>query len=393
MTSLRPFDNPDTPLDPTIELAAELIGKASITPLDEGCQDLIQGRLSTAGFSCEALNFGPVTNLWARYGTDKPLLCFAGHTDVVPPGDPALWQSAPFTATLRGGNLYGRGAADMKGGLAAMVTATERFITHNPKFRGSIAFLITSDEEGIAENGTRKVINTLVSRGEHIDHCLIGEPSSDAVLGDTIRIGRRGSLTGRLTITGAAGHVAYAHLAKNPIRDFSPALAQLCGIEWDQGNQHFPPTTFELVHIDCGGDADNVIPASLRATFNFRYSTEWRYQDLQEKIATILDTHGIEYQLDWHISGEPFLTTPDILTGAAVQAVTEVAGVEPVFSTGGGTSDGRFISPTGAEVIELGLTNATIHQPNENTAIRHLALLSSIYERILEIVFLSSGSD
>lgn len=375
------------PNDPTVVLAADLIGKASITPSDEGCQDLIQTRLSAAGFRCESLKFGKVSNLWARYGTTAPLLCLAGHTDVVPPGDPDHWHSDPFTATFHEGHLFGRGAADMKGSLAALITAAERFVARNANFAGSIAFLITSDEEGVAVDGTRKVIDTLVARGENIDFCLVGEPSSAETLGDTIRIGRRGSLTGSLAITGLSGHVAYADLAKNPIREFAPVLAELCAIEWDQGNQHFPPTTFELVHVDSSSGADNVIPAALRAKFNFRYSTEWSAIALQDKIAAILNAHDIEHQLDWHLSGEPYLTTPGRLTEAAVRSIREIANVETTFSTGGGTSDGRFIAPFGAEVIELGLINASIHQPNENTAVEHLLLISRVYERIMHFLF------
>ena len=379
-------DAPPMSKDATVRLAAALIEKRSVTPDDAGCQDLIRKRLTDVGFACETLSFGDVTNLWARHGTAPPVLCFAGHTDVVPPGELSQWRSDPFSAEFSDGFLCGRGAADMKGGLAAMITAVERFMANGQKFTGSIAFLITSDEEGIARNGTRKVIETLRSRQERIDYCVVGEPSSDSIPGDVVRIGRRGSLTGTITVNGAEGHVAYGHLARNPIRHFAPALAELHEIEWDQGNEHFPPTTFEVAHVQSSSGSDNVIPGSLSAIFNLRYSTEWRAVDLRKKIESVLDSHDLEYTLDWHLSGEPFLTAQGKLTDAAVQAVREVAGVETEFSTGGGTSDGRFISPFGADVIEVGLPNATIHKINERIEVAHLPLISSIYERIIRLL-------
>jgi len=372
--------------DPTARLTAELIGKRSITPNDAGCQTLIEARLTGAGFACETLSFSDVTNLWARHGTASPVLCFAGHTDVVPPGDLSQWRSDPFSAVITDGFLCGRGAADMKGGLAAMITAAERFMAGGGPFTGSIAFLITSDEEGIAVNGTRKVIDTLRSRQERIDYCVVGEPSSDTIPGDVVRVGRRGSLTGTITVTGAEGHVAYGHLASNPIRHFAPALAELHEIEWDQGNEHFPPTTFEVAHVQSSSGSDNVIPGSLSAIFNLRYSTEWHDRDLRRKIESVLDRHNLDYSLDWHLSGEPFLTSQGKLTNAVMQATREIAGVETSLSTGGGTSDGRFISPFGADVIEVGLTNATIHKINERVEVAHLPLLSKIYERIMQLI-------
>jgi len=372
--------------DPTVNLTAELIGKRSVTPDDAGCQNLIEARLIAAGFACETLSFGDVTNLWARHGTASPVLCFAGHTDVVPPGELGQWRSDPFSAVITDGFLCGRGAADMKGGLAAMITAAERFVAGGDRFNGSIAFLITSDEEGIAENGTRKVIETLRSRQERIDYCVVGEPSSDVTPGDVIRIGRRGSLTGSITVNGSEGHVAYGHLASNPIRHFAPALAELHEIEWDHGNEHFPPTTFEVAHVKSSSGSDNVIPGSLSAIFNLRYSTEWRDRDLRKKIESVLDRHDLDYVLDWHLSGEPFLTPHGELTNSAARAVREVTGVETSFSTGGGTSDGRFISPFGADVIEVGVTNATIHKINERVEVAHLPLISKIYERIMQLL-------
>ncbi len=383
--------NPGDALSATCELAIELINRASITPVDGGCQPLLENRLSAAGFNCESLPFGDVENLWARSGIGRPLLCFAGHTDVVPPGNSADWTSDPFVAEIRDDCLYGRGSADMKGNLAAMVTAAERFLSNDPlsekgPFEGSIAFLITSDEEGEAKNGTRKVIEVLQSRQEQIDYCVVGEPSSHKVAGDTVRIGRRGSLNATLTVNGVQGHIAYPHLANNPIRQFAPALAELNDTVWDHGNEHFPPTTFEFSHLSSSSGADNVIPGILAARFNLRYSTEWDYRDLQNKMETILDRHGIDYALDWRLSGEPFLTTPGKLTDAAIRAIRENACVEPILSTGGGTSDGRFISPFGADVIEVGVVNATIHKTNEHIEVAELDVITNVYERIMELV-------
>jgi succinyl-diaminopimelate desuccinylase len=370
--------------DSTVRLAIELINKQSITPEDAGCQTLIASRLAAAGFHIERLNVGEVSNLWARRGVKAPLLCFAGHTDVVPTGNIEEWDSNPFEAQIRDGRLYGRGAADMKGGLSAMITAAERFVAQYPNFDGSIAFLITSDEEGIAVNGTRAVVEILNDRNESIDWCVVGEPSSKEFPGDVIRIGRRGSLTGALQVQGKQGHIAYAHLANNPIRQFAPALADLNETVWDKGNEHFPPTTFEFAHLQSSSGADNVIPEKLEAKFNLRYSTEWNNADLQDAVENVLLRHNMDYQISWHLSGKPFLTEPGKLMQAVVQAVHDISAVDAELSTGGGTSDGRFIAPHGADVIEIGLVNATIHMKNENVVVDHLPLLSKIYERILQ---------
>ncbi|MGB5246366.1 MAG: succinyl-diaminopimelate desuccinylase [Woeseia sp.] len=372
--------------DATTRLVCELLRLPSVTPADAGCQQILTARLEALGFNCESLPFGEVSNLWARRGTTAPLLCFAGHTDVVPSGELAEWQSDPFEPTLRGELLYGRGAADMKSGLAAMVVAIEEFLAEHPDHPGSIALLITSDEEGRARDGTLKVIETLTQRGEKIDWCIVGEPSSKDRLGDIVRIGRRGSLSGILTINGVQGHVAYPQLADNPIRRFAPVLAALHEVCWDEGNEHFPPTSFQVVELQSSGGAPNVTPASLHARFNFRYSTEWTYPQLQKKVETIFDTFDIDYDLRWHLSGEPFLTTPGKLTEAVAQAVREIADLEPEFSTGGGTSDGRFIAPSGADVVELGVVNASIHKVNECVAVRDLPRLTSMYRRVLELL-------
>jgi succinyl-diaminopimelate desuccinylase len=369
---------------PAIDLLMELIRQPSVTPKDAGCQDIIAARLANIGFTCEPMPFGDVKNLWARIGNSSPLLCFAGHTDVVPPGNLDNWASDPYEPLVRDGLLYGRGAADMKGGIAAMVVAAEAFTRRQPNFTGSLAFLITSDEEGLAENGTKRVIEKLSSRDEHIRWCIVGEPSSENTLGDTVRIGRRGSLTGALTIRGIQGHVAYAHLAKNPIKEFAPVLAELLEYQWDDGNKDFPPTGFEVVQIDSGTGTDNVLPATLNARFNFRYSTEWDHTGLENKVMEILDGHKIDYELDWHLSGEPYLTAAGELTAVVKRTIVEMTGIEPKFSTNGGTSDGRFISPTGADVLELGLLNATIHKVNEHVAVDHVPTLCRMYERIME---------
>jgi succinyl-diaminopimelate desuccinylase len=373
-------------VDPVVKLAIDLVDRPSVTPTDGGCQRLIAERLRDAGFICEPMVFGDVTNLWARLGSSGPVLCFAGHTDVVPPGDFAKWETDPFVATIRERKLFGRGAADMKGSLAAMIVAAERFSRKHPRFTGSLAFLVTSDEEGLAVNGTKKVMEALTARGSHIDWCVVGEPSSGSRLGDCVRIGRRGSLTGSLRVHGIQGHVAYPHLAKNPIRLFAPFLAELHSIEWDKGNEHFPPTSFEVVRLECGVGADNVIPFELLARFNFRYSTEWNSETLASKFVEILHRHQFEYQLEWIPSGEPFLTSEGHLTDAVSRAISEKTGIKPGFSTGGGTSDGRFIAPTGADVVELGPRNETIHKVNENTDVQELIQLSAIFERIMEIL-------
>lgn len=367
-----------------IELLLDLVRRQSVTPDDAGCQDVLAARLQNIGFSCESLPFGEVSNLWARRGDSGPVLCFAGHTDVVPPGDSEEWDSDPFEPQDRDGMLYGRGTADMKSGLAAMVVAVERFTKNNPTFDGSIAFLITSDEEGRARDGTLKVIETLQARGEKIDWCVLGEPSSQDRLGDIVRVGRRGSLTGMLTVNGVQGHVAYPHLADNPIARFAPALAELLSTEWDKGNEYFPPTSFQFVEIQSGIGAPNVIPATLTARFNFRYSTVWEHDELQKKTELMLDAHGLNYELKWHLSGKPFLTKPGALIDATVAAVKDVTDIEPELSTGGGTSDGRFISPAGTDVVEVGPVNASIHKVNECVKLDDVTALTDIYEQILK---------
>ena len=372
--------------DPALNLLFDLIRRRSITPEDAGCQDLIASRLGKLGFDCETMRFGEVTNLWARRGKGSPVFCFAGHTDVVPPGHVGDWQSDPFEPDIRGEHVYGRGSADMKSGLAAMVVAVEKFLEAHPQHPGSIAFLITSDEEGRAREGTLKVMEALAQRGEKIDWCVIGEPSSHAELGDVVRIGRRGSLSGMLEVRGIQGHVAYPQLADNPIRRFAPVLAELHGIVWDEGNEFFPPTSFQVVNIQSGVGAPNVTPAQLSARFNFRYSTEWDHPGLKERVHAILDAHDMDYQLRWHLSGEPFLTDPGRLIDAVSQAVEEHTGHAPELSTGGGTSDGRFISPAGVDVVELGPVSASIHKIDEHVRVEDVAALTSMYQRILELL-------
>ena len=369
--------------DGTLALACAFIERPSVTPDDAGCQRLIGDRLARLGFRLEPMDRGGVKNLWARRGDDGPLFCFAGHTDVVPPGPESAWTSPPFTPTIRHGRLYGRGAADMKGSLAAMVTACERFLTQHPRPRGAIAFLITSDEEGPATDGTVAVIERLQARGETIDWCLVGEPSSTATVGDVIKNGRRGSLNARLTLHGRQGHVAYPHLADNPIHRALPALAELSRQEWDRGNAHFPPTTFQISNLHAGTGATNVIPGELECLFNFRFSTESTAEELQARTEAILDRHDLDYRIHWSLSGQPFLTPAGELVDAARQAVREITGHTPQLSTSGGTSDGRFIAPTGAQVIELGPVNASIHQVDEWVSIAELERLSAIYQAIL----------
>ncbi len=367
----------------TLELAKDLIGRASVTPEDAGCQALMQQRLQAIGFETGDLPFGEVKNFWARRGNSAPLVVFAGHTDVVPTGPLEDWTSDPFRPEIRDGMLYGRGAADMKGSLAAMITACEAFIEAHPDHRGSIGFLITSDEEGPSINGTVKVVQHLVENGVHIDMCLVGEPSSTRQLGDMVKNGRRGSLNGKLTVHGKQGHVAYPHLAVNPIHLAAPALAELAAIEWDQGNDHFPPTSFQISNIHSGTGAENVVPGELQAMFNLRYSTELTEQQIRGRVCEVLDRHGLNYDIDWRLSGEPFLTPEGELLDAAQRAIREVAGIETTLSTSGGTSDGRFIAPTGAQVLELGPVNATIHQVNECVAVESLDQLSDIYTVML----------
>ncbi len=368
----------------TISLLKDMLRQRSVTPDDAGCQAMMIERLAPLGFDCETLVFGEVTNLWARLGSESPVLCFAGHTDVVPPGPLDDWETDPFEPVEKDGHLYARGSADMKAGLAAMIVAIERFLDSNKEFKGSIALLITSDEEGPARDGTLKVVETLEGRGEHIDWCVIGEPSSQERLGDIIRIGRRGSLSGKLTVHGTQGHVAYPQLADNPIRRFAPVLAELHAIEWDNGNEHFPPTSFQVVQVNAGIGAPNVTPPELTARFNFRYSTEWTHDALMERVEGIFSEHDIDYTLNWHLSGKPFLTQPGTLTDAVSGALESVIGIAPELSTGGGTSDGRFISPMGADVVELGPVNASIHKVNEHVSVADVEKLTDVYEAIME---------
>ncbi|WP_405244114.1 succinyl-diaminopimelate desuccinylase [Lentisalinibacter salinarum] len=370
--------------DEAVRLACELIRRRSVTPEDAGCQTLMAERLAALDFRIEHLRYGDTDNLWARRGESDPVFCFAGHTDVVPPGDLDAWSSDPFEPTFSDGLLYGRGAADMKSSLAAMLVATERFLAAHPDHDGSIAFLITSDEEGPARDGTKRVIETLQERSEHIDWCVLGEPSSQAALGDIVRNGRRGSLSGILKVRGIQGHVAYPQLADNPIQRFAPALAELYATPLDDGNEYFPPTSFQVVNVQAGIGAPNVTPGELNARFNFRYSTEWTHESLAAHVESILDRHGLDYELHWHLSGKPFLTEEGVLTDAVTAAVREELGVAPELSTGGGTSDGRFISPAGAQVVELGPVNASIHKIDEHVRVEDIVRLTAVYERILE---------
>ena len=372
--------------NPEIELLCDLLQRQSVTPEDAGCQTVLSERLQACGFDCETMVFGEVTNLWARRGVKSPVLCFAGHTDVVPPGELSEWDSDPFVPTFKDGLMYGRGTADMKSGLASMIVAIEQFLTDNEDHNGSLALLITSDEEGRAREGTLKVMASLTARDERIDWCVIGEPSSEKDLADLVRVGRRGSLSGMLTVKGIQGHVAYPQLADNPIRRFSPVLAELHEIEWDRGNEYFPPTSFQVVDIQSGIGAPNVTPAELSARFNFRYSTEWNHESLKKRVREVFDEHDIEYDLKWHLSGEPFLTIPGKLIDAVVQSVSEHTGKAPELSTGGGTSDGRFISPAGADVVELGPVNASIHKINEHVRVADVVQLTSMYRRVIELL-------
>ena len=368
----------------TLDLAIDLISRTSVTPEDAGCQEAMMQRLAALGFRNEPMRFADVDNFWARRGDTGPVLCFAGHTDVVPAGPRGKWQSDPFAPTIRDGMLYGRGAADMKGSLAAMVTATERFVARHPDHRGSIAYLITSDEEGPSINGTVKVVEALEARDEKIDWCLVGEPSSNHLLGDVVKNGRRGSLGAVLSVRGRQGHVAYPHLARNPVHEVAPALAELAATVWDNGNEFFPQTTFQISNIHAGTGATNVIPGECEVLFNFRYSTETTHEILRERVQAVLDRHGLDYTIEWTLSGLPFLTPRGELVDAARQAIRLVAGIETELSTAGGTSDGRFIAPTGAQVLELGPLNATIHQVDECVAVDDLDRLSAMYEKVLE---------
>jgi len=367
----------------TLSLSKTLIAKPSVTPDDAGCQALLAERLGKLGFHVEHLRFGDVDNLWARYGEQSPLFVFAGHTDVVPAGDLKNWSTPPYEPTIKDGFLYGRGAADMKSSIAAMVTAVERFLSIHPQPKGSIGFLITSDEEGPAIDGTVKVVATLQQRQEHIDWCLVGEPSSTNKIGDVIKNGRRGSLGARLIVKGQQGHVAYPHLADNPIHKLGPLLSTLCDRQWDQGNAFFPPTTFQISNIHAGTGATNVIPADAVIDFNFRFSTEVTDDYLRTEVENIINQYNLDYTIEWTLSGQPFITTPAELISATTNAIESVCGYKTELSTSGGTSDGRFIAPTGAQVIELGPVNASIHKVNEHTHIGELDTLSGIYEQVL----------
>jgi succinyl-diaminopimelate desuccinylase len=368
------------------DLTCELIRRRSVTPDDAGCQQLLGDRLAAAGFEVEHLRFGDVDNLWATHGRGGPLLVFLGHTDVVPTGPVEQWASDPFDPVVRDGYLYGRGAADMKGSVAAMAVALEAFVQAHPGHRGRVGLLLTSDEEGPTNlDGVRRIAEHFRATGERIDWCVVGEPSSKARLGDLIRVGRRGSLSGTLTVRGVQGHVAYPEKAKNPIHAFAPALAELAAERWDEGNQDFPPTSFQVSNLNAGTGANNVIPGTLTALINFRYSTASKAADLRARTEAVLDRHGLDWEIEWSLSGEPFLTPPGGAVREAVVAVCrELCGIEPEESTGGGTSDGRFIAPLGAEVVELGPVNATIHKVDESVAVADLEKLPSLYRAVCE---------
>ena len=367
----------------TFELARDLISRVSITPNDGGCQDVLAHRLARLGFTIERMRFGDVDNLWARRGSSQPLVCFAGHTDVVPTGPLDQWHSAPFLPTVRDGVLYGRGAADMKSSIAAFITAIEAFLAAHPDHPGSIALLITSDEEGVAVNGTVKVVDALRARGEMLDYCIIGEPSSVTLLGDTMKNGRRGSLSAELLVRGVQGHIAYPHLSRNPIHQFAPVLAELSAAKWDGGNEYFPPTTWQVSNITAGTGATNVIPGELRVSFNFRFSTASTVEGLKARVLEVLDRHGLDYALTWSVSGRPFLTPKGKLVESLSRAVKTVTGRSPELSTSGGTSDGRFIADICREVVELGPINASIHKLDEHIVLADLEALSRIYQLAL----------
>ena len=372
----------------TLSLTKQLISRQSVTPADDGCQALMIERLEKLGFEINRLRFGEVDNFWAIRGTTGPLLCFAGHTDVVPTGPHENWTYPPFEPTINDGQLYGRGAADMKGSLAAMIVAVEQFVAEQPQHNGRIGFLITSDEEGPAVNGTVKVVDWLKQHNRIPDYCLVGEPSSTAKCGDVIKNGRRGSLGCVMRVKGLQGHVAYPHLASNPIHSALPALTELAAQVWDHGNEFFPATSLQISNINSGTGATNVIPGELEVVFNFRFSTEVTDQQLRQRTEAIFDKHGLDYELDWNLSGQAFLTPKGALVGAAVASIKQVTGLDAELSTAGGTSDGRFIAPMGTQVVELGPVNASIHQVNENVNVEDLDRLTSIYQLLLAKLFL-----
>jgi len=372
------------PMSETLALTLDLLARASLTPVDAGCQDVIATRLERIGFRVEKLRYGNVDNLWAIRGNGSPVLCFAGHTDVVPTGPLEEWQSDPFKPEIRDGLLYGRGAADMKSGIAAMVTATEAYIAGGGGQNGAIAFLITSDEEGPSVDGTKRVVETLRARGQRIDWCVVGEPSSERETGDTLKIGRRGSLSGRLTVHGVQGHIAYPQTAENPVHTLAPALAELTARSWDQGNEHFQPTTFQVSNLNAGTGAPNIIPGELKARFNLRFAPVQTVEGLKSTVEEILNRHRVRYTLEWYLSGEPFYTRPARLVAEVSAAVKSVSGREPALSTVGGTSDGRFIATTGAEVVELGVPNASIHKVNEHVRIADIDTMHAMFVQALK---------
>ena len=369
--------------DSTLELARQLIARRSVTPQDAGCLDIVAARLAPLGFRCERISANGVDNLWARRGERAPLICFAGHTDVVPTGPLEHWTSDPFTPALRDGMLYGRGASDMKTSLAAFVAAIEAFLAAHPRHTGSIAVLFTSDEEGPAVDGTVRVVQALRDRNEKLDYCIVGEPTSVERLGDMIKNGRRGSLSGDLVVKGVQGHVAYPHLARNPVHEFAAALTELARTQWDEGNEHFPPTTWQVSNINAGTGANNVIPGEVHVKFNFRFSTASTLESLQTRVVGILDRHGLQYDLEWRYDGRPFLTKPGNLVDADGRAIKTVTGIDTKLSTSGGTSDGRFIADICPQVVEFGPTNATIHKVNECIAVADIEPLRRIYEQVL----------
>jgi succinyl-diaminopimelate desuccinylase len=368
----------------TVDLTFDLLARSSVTPVDQGCQEVMTRRLADVGFKIENLRYGLVDNFWATRGSGSPVLCFAGHTDVVPTGPLEEWKSDPFKPAVRDGFLFGRGAADMKSALAAMVTATEDFVKAHPDHKGTIAYLITSDEEGPSVDGTKKVVETLRERGQKIDWCIVGEPSSEKQIGDTIKIGRRGSLSGRLTVHGVQGHIAYPQLAENPVHTFAPALAELTTRVWDKGNEFFQPTSFQISNFNAGTGAPNVIPGELKARFNLRYSPVQTIDGLKDIVEGILKKHGVRFTLEWYVSGEPFYTPPGPLSVGVTRAIEAETGSKPKFSTGGGTSDGRFIATLGSQVVECGVINATIHKVNESVAVDDIDRLHRIYLNALK---------